>query len=90
MQALLGSDGVLPMQTMPDVAPRISDDEAGLERYRNRALQMLCVAGLAGLAGLTQLSLPWATRSEAPLGLSLVGPPGSDRSLVALAQRIAI
>jgi len=24
----------------------------------------------------------------APLGLSLVGPPGSDRSLVALAQRI--
>ena len=53
---------------------------------RNRALQMLCVAGLAGLP---QLSLPWATRLGAPLDLSLVGPPGSDRSLVALAQRIA-
>jgi amidase len=86
MAEILGTDGVLLMPTMPDIAPLISDDEAGLESYRNRALQMLCVAGLAGLP---QLSLPWATRLGAPLGLSLVGPPGSDRSLVALAQRIA-
>jgi amidase len=85
MAAILGSDGVLLMPTMPDIAPLISDDEAGLESYRNRALQMLCIAGLAGLP---QLSLPWATRLGAPLGLSLVGPPGSDHSLVALAQRI--
>jgi amidase len=86
MAALLGTDGVLLMPTMPDIAPLISDDEAGLESYRNRALQMLCIAGLAGLP---QLSLPWATRLGAPLGLSLVGPQGGDRSLVALAQRIA-
>jgi amidase len=85
MAALLGRDGVLLMPTMPDIAPLISDDEAGLESYRNRALQMLCIAGLAGLP---QLSLPLATRLGAPLGLSLVGPPGSDRGLVALAQRI--
>jgi amidase len=86
MAALLGHDGVLLMPTMPDIAPRVSDDEAGLEGYRNHALQMLCIAGLAGLP---QLSLPLATRLGAPLGLSLVGPPGSDRSLVALAQRVA-
>jgi amidase len=85
MAAILGSDGVLLMPTMPDIAPLIGDNEAGLESYRNRALQMLCIAGLAGLP---QLSLPWATRLGAPLGLSLVGPPGSDHSLVALAQRI--
>ena len=84
--ALLGRDGVLLMPTMPDIAPRIDDDETGLEQYRNRALQMLCIAGLAGLP---QLSLPLATRAGAPLGLSLVGPPGSDRSLVRLAERIS-
>ena len=29
------------------------------------------------------------TRDGAPMGLSLLGPRGSDRSLVALAQRLA-
>jgi amidase len=47
---------------------------------------MLCIAGLAGFP---QLSMPLATRDGAPLGISLLGPAGSDRSLVALAQRIA-
>jgi amidase len=85
LAAPLGSDGVLLLPTMPDVAPLISADEAGLESYRNRAIQMLCIAGLAGFP---QLSLPLATREGAPLGISLLGPPGSDRSLVALAERL--
>ncbi len=84
--ALLGSDGVLLLPTMPDVAPLVSADEAGLEDYRNRATRMLCIAGLAGLP---QLSLPLGSRLGAPLGISLVGPAGSDRSLVRLAERVA-
>ena len=85
LAALLGADGVLLMPTMPDVAPRISDDEAGLENYRNAAIRMLCIAGLSGFP---QLSLPLATRDGAPLGISLLGPAGSDRSLVRLAECI--
>jgi amidase len=46
---------------------------------------LLCVAGLAGLP---QVSLPLATHQGAPLGISLVGPEGSDRSLVKLAEHI--
>lgn len=84
---LLGSDGVLLMPTMPDIAPLRSEGEAGLEDYRNRAIQMLCIAGLAGFP---QLSMPLAERHGAPLGISLLGPAGSDRSLIALAQAIAI
>jgi len=83
---LLGSDGVLVMPTMPDVAPLASADEAGLEDYRNRATRLLCSAGLAGFP---QLSLPLGTRLGAPLGISLLGPAGSDRSLVRLGERIA-
>ena len=86
LAALLGTDGVLLMPTMPDVAPRISDDEAGLETYRNSAIRMLCIAGLSGFP---QLSMPLATRDGAPLGLSLLGPAGSDRSLIAMAERLA-
>lgn len=86
LAALLGSDGVLLMPTMPDIAPLRSEGEAGLEDYRNRAIQLLCIAGLSGFP---QLSMPLAQREGAPLGLSLLGPAGSDRALVALAQRIA-
>jgi amidase len=84
--ALLGSDGVLVMPTMPDIAPLASADEAGLEDYRNRATRLLCSAGLAGFP---QLSLPLGSRLGAPLGISLLGPAGSDRSLVRLGERIA-
>ncbi|MFM2398809.1 MAG: hypothetical protein RL341_966 [Pseudomonadota bacterium] len=86
MHALLGADGVLLVPTMPDIAPLRSTPESALEDYRNRALRMLCVAGLARLP---QLSLPLAGRDGAPLGLSLLGPAGSDRSLIRLAQELA-
>ncbi|MGJ7608600.1 amidase [Variovorax sp. LT1R20] len=86
LSALLGTDGVLLMPTMPDIAPLRSESEASMEDYRNRAIRLLCIAGLAGFP---QLSMPLATRDGAPLGISLLGPAGSDRSLVALAERIA-
>ena len=82
----LGSDGVMVLPTMPDIAPLLTTDEAGLEDYRNNAIKLLC---LAGLSGFPQLSMPLVKRSGAPLGLSLLGPAGSDRSLIAMAQRIA-
>ena len=86
LTTLLGHDGVLLMPTMPDIAPLSAAGEDGLEDYRNQATKMLCIAGLAGFP---QLSLPLGSRLGAPLGISLLGPAGSDRSLVALAERIA-
>ncbi len=86
LDTLLGRDGVLLLPTMPDIAPLRSEPEAALEDYRNRAIRLLCAAGLAGLP---QLSLPLASRDGAPFGLSLLGPRGSDRALVAMAERLA-
>ena len=86
LEALLGADGVLLLPTMPDIAPLKAEPESALEDYRNRAIRLLCVAGLAGLP---QLSLPLAGRDGAPMGLSLLGPRGSDRALVAMAERLA-
>ncbi|MFT4103609.1 MAG: amidase [Burkholderiaceae bacterium] len=86
LAALLGSDGVLVMPTMPDIAPLRNESEAALDEYRNQAIRMLCMAGLSGFP---QISLPLAEREDAPLGLSLLGPAGSDRSLLALARRLA-
>lgn len=81
---LLGRDGVLLIPTMPDIAPRLADSEEELNAYRNSAIHLLC---LAGLSGLPQVTMPWASRLEAPLGISLIGPAGSDLSLVRLVAR---
>jgi amidase len=86
MRSLLGDDGVLVMPTMPDIAPRVVSPETSLQAYRDAAIKMLCISGLSGFP---QLSMPLATREDAPLGLSLLGPAGSDRCLVALAERIS-
>ncbi|NBO15209.1 MAG: amidase [Betaproteobacteria bacterium] len=79
----LGHDTVWVMPTMPDIAPRIDEPAQALEGYRNNAIRLLC---LSGLSGFPQLHLPLAQRLGAPFGLSLLGPPGSDRRLIQLAQ----
>ena len=83
---LLGADGVLVLPTVPDIAPLCGEGGEAMESYRNRSIQMLC---LAGLSGFPQIALPLGQRLGAPLGLSLLGPAGSDLSLVKLAQQIA-
>jgi amidase len=84
--ALFGQDAVLILPTMPDIAPLLSESEESLNDYRNNALNLLC---LSVLSGQPQVSIPLASRMGAPLGLSIMGPEGSDMSLVALAARIA-
>lgn len=84
---LLGPDGVMLLPTMPDIAPLLADSEEALNDYRNRALNLLC---LAGLGGCPQVSIPVRSDLAAPLGLSLIGPVGSDLSLVRLAARLAL
>ncbi len=86
VSALVGQSGVVILPTMPDIAPLRTSPEDALEDYRNRAIRMLATAGLARLP---QVSMPLSTRDGAPLGLSLMGPAGSDLALIALASRIA-
>jgi amidase len=85
LRGLVGDDTVLAIPTTPGVAPRLGLDGEELESYRNRALSMLCSAGLAGLP---QISLPIAEHEGLPLGVSLIAPAGRDRALIELARRI--
>jgi amidase len=86
VEAMLGRDGVLMLPTVPGIAPHRDLSAAGQQAFRERALSILCIAGNAGLP---QVTMPLATLDGCPLGLSLIGPPGSDRALVGLAVRVA-
>jgi amidase len=80
---LLGEDGLLCLPTSPTIAlPKAAGPETQ-DRFRARALTLLCVAGLARLP---QVSLPLASFSDCPLGLSLIGPRNSDRWLLKAAE----
>ncbi|WP_454763737.1 amidase [Cupriavidus campinensis] len=82
---MLGHDGVLVLPTMPDIAPLRTAAGEALEAYRTAAAHTLCVTPLSGFP---QLSLPLSGRAGAPLGISLIGPKGSDRSLIAMAETL--
>ena len=87
LAGLLGRDGVLILPSMPDIAPLLSESDEALNDYRNKALNLQC---LSVLSGFPQVSIPLASRENAPLGISLLGPAGSDLGLVKLAARIVV
>ncbi|RUU13169.1 amidase [Mesorhizobium sp. USDA-HM6] len=85
LSALLGNNGFLVLPTVPGAAPLAASTPEQFQAYRERALHLLC---LAGLSGFPQITLPLGSVDGAPFGLSLLGPSGSDVALIRLGRRI--
>jgi len=81
----LGEDGVLILPTVPGPAPLKAAAAESLLAYRDRAMKLLC---LAGLSGFPQITVPLGQVENAPFGISLLGPAGSDMALIRLAGEI--
>lgn len=85
LDQMLGEDGILIIPTAPGHAPlrNLSSDE--LEEYRGRAMQLTCIAGLAGLP---QLTLPIGNVNDMPIGLSLIANRNQDLKLLHFAKTL--
>ena len=74
---------VLCLPTTPFPAPPVG---LPLSRHNDAALRITSLTCIAGLSGLPQLSVPGGRVDDGrPVGLSLIGPPGSELRLAALA-----
>jgi amidase len=82
---LLGQHSVLCIPTSPSIALPQNLGGEQLEQFRQNALALLCVAGLAGLP---QVSLPLGRYDSCPIGISLIGSRNSDSRLLALTASI--
>jgi amidase len=88
MEQLIGPDDILCLPTSPRAAPLLGTPVDKIEiEYRNQAMCLLCIAGLAGLP---QVSLPMAQIDGLPLGLSILGRRGADTMLLSVASRLSL
>ncbi|TCW15363.1 amidase [Raoultella sp. BIGb0138] len=84
-QAQLG-DAVLVLPTVPDGAPLLTAQADEIESTRRLAHDLLLISVMTRRP---QVTLPVAQVGGLPLGLSFLGPRGSDRLLVELAVAFA-
>ena len=85
MAWLLPHGTILCLPTTPFPAPLSGQRLSMLDPLRDR---ITCLCAQGGLAGHPQVNLPGATIDGLPVGLSIIGPRGSDATLVAVAQAL--
>jgi amidase len=86
LDRVLGIDGALLIPTAGTIAPRLDAGKDELLRFRDRTLSLTSIAGLGRLP---QVQLPAGRVDGAAVGLSLIGPRGSDRALLSFAEQVA-
>lgn len=82
LEVVLGDDGVLVLPSAVRPAPPIDAPPDAMRDLAARTLGLTC---LAGLAGAPQLSMPLASVEGLPLGVGILGRPGGDATLLAVA-----
>ena len=86
MRKLLTPGTILCQPTTPFPAPLCGQALSVLDPLRERITRLCCHGGLTGVP---QVSIPGSPVDGLPIGLSIIGAPGTDASLVAVARALA-
>ena len=85
MRYLLPEGTILCLPTTPFPAPKRGEPLSVAGPQRDRVLCLCCYGGLTGVP---QVSIPGTTVDGLPVGLSIVGSPGCDATLVGVAHAL--
>ncbi len=85
LRGLVPEGSVVCLPTATGIAPLLSASAESLRDHRGRMLSLTCPAGLAGLP---QITMPLASVTGCPVGLSLIGWLGADLSLLRFAEAL--
>jgi amidase len=87
MKKLLPPGTILCQPTTPFPAPLCGQPLSVLDPLRERITRLCCHGGLTGVP---QVVIPGSAVDGLPIGLSIIGAPGTDATLVAVAQALAV
>ena len=86
IRRLIPQGTVLMMPTAPMLGPLLASSAAELDAYRAKVMNYTCISGHGGLP---QVTIPAGTADGVPVGVSLVGWPGADETLLDLAVTLS-
>ena len=84
--ALLGDDGLFLLPTVPTVAPLKGRDLNAAKSLRENTFRL---SGIAAMLGFPEVTIPLVKVDGCPMGLSLMGPPMSEATLLQAAVTVA-
>ena len=86
VRAVLSDDAIAIVPSAAGLAPLLNESGDSVDQLRMRTMHITCVAGISGVC---QVSIPLKNSAGVPVGVSLMGPAGSDLALIRLATALS-
>jgi amidase len=86
VRAVLSDDAIAIVPSAAGLAPLLNESGEAIDHLRMRTMHLTCIAGISGVC---QVSIPFKNSAGVPVGVSLMGPAGSDLALIRLASALS-
>ena len=86
VRAILSDDAIAILPSAAGLAPLLNESGDAVDLLRMRTMHITCIAGISGVC---QVSIPFKNSAGVPVGVSLMGPAGSDLALIRLATALS-